>query len=219
MDLKELQQQRFADTRELPEPVYELVVRSLYDDLKTLAVGTVSIALAPLIAFHRVGDPVQIWFSVIFALLGGMRLIDATLFRRATSRPGFTQQLRTWEMRYVVLGAAYVGALGMWCMISIARTSDQLVHEIAVIVTISYLTGIMGRNFSSDKVVLSQTVCAGAPLILGAILFGNFYDLVLGLFLWPMFFSIWLMSRKLRGMLFNAVLTAMNTRSLPTGST
>ncbi len=211
MDLKELQQ-RFADTRQLPAPVYESVVRSLYDDINTLAIGSVSMIIAPLVPYHRVGDPVQLWFSVIFGVLGIIRLIDAAMFRRASKLPSFREHLQRWEMRYVVLGAAYVGALGLWCMASIARTSDQFVHQMTVIVTISYLIGIMGRNFSSNKVVLSQTICASTPLILGAILFGDVYDLALGLFLWPMFFSIWAMSRKLRYMLFNAVLTALNNK-------
>ncbi|MEC9344498.1 MAG: EAL domain-containing protein [Pseudomonadota bacterium] len=211
MDLRELQQ-RFADTRKLPKPVYESVVRSLYDDINTLAVGSVSMIIAPLVPYHRVGDPVQLWFSIIFGMLGIMRLIDASMFRRASRKPDFSDKLQRWEWHYVILGAIYVGTLGLWCMASIARTSDQFVHQMTVIVTISYLIGIMGRNFSSNKVVLSQTICAATPLILGAVLFGDAYDLALGLFLWPMFFTIWSMSRKLRYMLFNAVLTALSNK-------
>jgi len=201
---------RSADHTDLPAPVYESVVRSLYGDLKTLAVGATSVVIAPLLLFQRTGDPVQLWFGIILAFLGMLRLLDGMFFRRAVASGSHLAHLHAWEMRYAVLGALYVGALGSWCMVGFLRTSDEFVHEMSVIVTLSYLIGIMGRNFSSAKVVLSQTVFAGFPLILSVTMFGDWYDMALGFFLLPLFVGIWLMSRNLRLMLFNAVLTAID---------
>lgn len=211
MDLARIHQ-RVVEHKKLPVPVYESVVRSLYGDLNTLAVGALSIVAAPVILYHRTGDPVQLWFSVILFGLGVLRLLDGLFFRRAVATASHLRALHLWEMRYAVLGAIYVGALGAWCVAGFVRTSDEFVHEMSVIVTLCYIIGIMGRNFSSNKVVLSQTVFAGVPLVLGVTLFGDYYDLALGIFLLPLFLGIWLMSRNLRSMLFNAVLTALDNK-------
>lgn len=203
---------RFLDEKKLPEPVYESVVRSLYSDLSTLAVGSLSMIAAPVILYHRTGDPIQLWFSIILLGLGALRLLDALAFKRTTASGNHVASLHSWELRYAMLGSIYIGALGVWCTAGFVRSSDEFVHEMSVIVTLSYIVGIMGRNFSSNKVVLSQTIFAGLPLILGVAVFGDYYDLALGIFLLPLFLGIWLMSGRLRSMLFNAVLTALDNK-------
>lgn len=203
---------RFVDDKKLPEPVYELVVRSLYGDLKTLFVGTLSMVVAPLILYHRTGDPVQLWFSLVLGILGGLRLLDGFFFKKELASAERLARPYYWELRYAILGAAYVGALGTWCLAGFVTSSDPFVQEMGVIVTISYIIGILGRNFSSSKVVLSQTVFSGLPLILSITFFGDLYDLALGIFLLPLFLGIWIMSRNLRHMLFDAVLTALDNK-------
>jgi diguanylate cyclase (GGDEF)-like protein len=81
---------------------------------------------------------------------------------------------------------------------------------VSVCLTISYMIGIMGRNFSSEKVVLSQTTVAGATILSGVVLFGDIYNLALGAFLFPLFLTIWMMSRSLRQILLNSVLSAID---------
>lgn len=199
---------------ELPEPIYDSVVRSLYDDQKTLLVGSLTITLAPLILFVRTGETVQLFFALLLAVLGGLRLLDGWLYHRAALEPLHGRAIRHWEMRYASLGAAYVGILGMWCLVSMAVTSDEFARLTAIVITISYLVGAIGRNFSSEIVVLSQTIFTSFPMISGFVLFGDIDHQLLGLFLLPFFFTIWLMSRNLRRMLFSAVLTALDNKTI-----
>lgn len=195
---------------ELPDPVYESVVRSLYGDLKTLGVGSASIVAAPFVLYAHSGDGLQLWFSALFAILGAARLWDGLAFRAAAEKGAPREVFQRWENRYAVLGAVYMGALGLWCMAGYARSSDDFLHMVSVCLTISYMIGIMGRNFSSEKVVLSQTIVAGAPILTGVVLFGDIYNLALGAFLFPLFLTIWLMSSNLRQILLNSVLSAID---------
>lgn len=205
---------QLADNEQLPLLVYESVVRSLYKDQRTLLVGTLSMVVAPLILYTRTADPAQLYFAVLLLFFGALRLIDGMMFHRAQANPLTNAEVRHWELRYATLGALYVGALGMWCFVGFATSSDEFVHQMSVIITLSYLIGILGRNFSSAKVVLSQTLTAAFSLIFGTALFGGIYDFLLGVLLIPLFFTIWAMSRNLRGMLFNAVLTAIDNKTI-----
>lgn len=204
---------QLADNEHLPLLVYESVVRSLYKDQKTLLVGSLSMVVAPFILYTRTADPAQLYFAVLLLFFGALRLVDGMMFHALTN-PLTIADVRHWEMRYATLGALYVGALGMWCFVGFATSSDEFVHQMSVIITLSYLIGILGRNFSSAKVVLSQTLTAAFSLIFGTALFGGIYDFLLGVLLVPLFFAIWAMSRNLRGMLFNAVLTAMDNKTI-----
>ena len=199
---------------EVPEPIYDSVVRSLYGDQKTLLVGSLSVLIAPIILFHRTGDPIQLLFGVLLTLLASLRLVDGWLYHRSATQPLTGESIGHWETRYAILGAAFVGVLGIWCLATMAVTSDEFSHLMSIVITISYLVGIIGRNFSSEKVVLGQTVFTGLPMVSGFVLFGDGYHFLLGLFLLPFFFTIWLMSRNLRVMLFNAVINALANKTI-----
>ena len=198
----------------LPEPVYESVVRSLYGEQRTLAVGIITMVLPPLLLYWRSGDWAQLLIMIALGLIGLLRIIDSTMFWRAARETLSEGKIRYWENRYAVLGALYVGVLGAWCLTGFARTSDDFVHLMSISVTISYLVGIIGRNFSSEKVVLSQTIFAGVPLIMGVALFTDSFHMALAIFLLPLFLSIWFMSRNLRDVLFSAVLNAIESRQI-----
>ncbi len=205
---------QFIDEDKLPDPVKESVVRSLYADQKSLAVGTVTMTIAPIVLFIRTNDPTQLFFAIALFIFGVLRLIDGSLFRRVATKTFSPAEVATWENRYATLGSLYVTGLGMWCLVGFARTSDVYVHQLSVIVTMAYLTGIMGRKFSSKKVVLYQTLLASSLLVSGLFVFGSGYDAVLALFVIPMFASFWLMSRNLRLVLFNAVLTSIDNKTI-----
>ncbi len=201
-------------SHELPKPIYESVVRSLYGDQKTLLVGSLSIALAPIILYARSGDNIQLFFALLLALLGGARQLDGLAFNKAAKHPLSLKAISKWESRYAVMGALYVGVLGTWCMAGMAVSSDEFVHMMSIAITLSYVVGIIGRNFSSEKVVLSQTISTGIPMVSGFVLFGGIYHQLLGLFLLPFFFTIWRMSKNLRRILFGAVVTAEDNRTI-----
>ncbi|MEZ5871228.1 MAG: EAL domain-containing protein [Nitratireductor sp.] len=203
-----------AHSGKLPDPVHESVVRSLYGEQRTLAVGIVTMVLAPLVLYLRSGDWTQILVMVALGLIGILRIVDSALFWRAAGEQLSRREVTYWENRYAILGALYVGVLGAWCMTGFARTSDDFVHLMSISITISYLVGIIGRNFSSERVVLSQTIFAGLPLIFSVALFADTYHLTLGFFLLPLFLSIWFMSRNLRSVLFSAVLNALESQKI-----
>ena len=48
-------------------------------------------------------------------------------------------------------------------------------HLISFSVSLAYLVGITGRNFSSDQLVTTQTVCAAVPMTAGLLIQGTIY--------------------------------------------
>ena len=72
-----------------------------------MAVGSLSMAIAPLVLYHRTGDPVQFWFSFILLGLGVLRLLDGHQFWQAVSTRAHLNKLHYWELRYAILGAIY----------------------------------------------------------------------------------------------------------------
>ncbi|MEZ5800787.1 MAG: hypothetical protein R3D29_10345 [Nitratireductor sp.] len=188
-------------------------MRSLYGEQRTLAVGIITIVLAPMVLYWRSGDWAQL--VVMFALggIGLLRIIDSILFWRAARDTLPEDEIRYWENRYAVLGALYVGVLGAWCLTGFARTSDDFVHLMSISITIS----ISGWNHWSTFPAKSGPEpddFAGVPLIMGVALFWNSFHLTLGVFLLPLFLSIWFMSRNLRDVLFSAVINAMSSRQI-----
>ena len=202
------------DGRKLPGPVHDSVVRSLYKDQKSLLVGTLSMFVAPLVLYFRTHDTAQLWFSALLLLCGSLRLIDGHWFKQAAVGALDSAAVKRWENRYAILASLYVGVLGLWCFAGFARNTDEFVHLMGVALTLSYIVGVFGRNFSSERVVQAQILCAGVPMIAGVLLKSDPYHFILGLFLVPLFFTIWLMSQNLRQILFSAVVTAIDNKTI-----
>lgn len=199
---------------EIPEPVYDSVVRSLYKDRITLTIGILSTVIAAMVLWARQPGPFQIVFAGLFLTIGAVRLYDSLEFEKRNAQPMARATSLYWEKRYAVVSAIHVGLLGLWAFLGFAISSDEFVHQMSVIIMLSNLIGILGRNFASEKVVLSQTMTACLTIIFGTVLFGGLYDLVLAVLLVPLFYAIWSMSENLRRILFSEVLSGMKGRLL-----
>lgn len=200
------------DEKRLPGAIYKSVVESLYADSWILFLGTLCMAAAPMVLYWKTNDPVQIAFSGLFLLLGLLRLIIAWRFRHFAELNKSKKLYAAWETRYMIGGSAYVTLLGLWFFVGFARSSDPFVQLMSLSLSLCYLIGIIGRNFGSGKVVRMQVLPAGLFLISAFLLFGNIYHAILAGFLLPFFITIWLMSARIRNMLFHAELTANENR-------
>ncbi|MCG6858876.1 MAG: EAL domain-containing protein [Salaquimonas sp.] len=213
MDLKELQQ-RFADTRNLPDPVYESVVRALHDDMRALFVGKLSVFIFCFVIWYRSGDPLLFTLSLVIVLVGILRLWATLRFHQNVGDKPTRAELSRWEVYYNVWGAVFVAMLGLFCFTTLARGSDAIIHLYAISMMMAYIIGISGRNFASEAVVRSQVAAASIPISLGLLLFGDIYHAILGLMLIPFFVALNSISARLRQMLFSAVLTAMDNKTI-----
>ena len=194
-------------SKDLPLEVYASVVKSLYADRAALFVGASSAFIAATILYVRTSDTIHLAFALALCVVTVMRLLDVKEFRKLETN-ATREVFKNWEYRFLVLGSIYVGLLGFWSFMVSARSQDDFVLLMTISITLANLIGITGRNFGSDIVVSAQLICSGIPLVLGSLIFGDVYHMILGVFLIPFFLGIKLMARRLRNILMDVTITA-----------
>ncbi|MFK5980784.1 MAG: EAL domain-containing protein [Rhizobiaceae bacterium] len=194
--------------KQLPLSIYDSVVKSLFADRISLMIGMVSMALAPIVLFLKTGDHNQLWFATTFAVIGIVRMSVTYRFLKNIDKFYSRKQLKYWENRYAFIGSIYIGAIGCWVLYAFGLPNEPFVRLLSLSMLLCYLVGIIGRNFGSDKVVWQQVLVAGAPIMVALTAFGSLYNAILAVFLFPFFLSIWVISSRLRRMLFGAVISA-----------
>ena len=121
-----------------------------------------------------------------------------------------------WELRYVIGAASHVTLLGLWCLLSFAETDDPSVQLLSFSMTLAYLIGVSGRNFASRPLVMSQIVCASAPMGAALLIAGSAYYVTLAFVLAPFFLALKLISDRLRSVLLDAVVSGRKVGAMAT---
>ena len=198
----------------LPLEVYDSVVRSLFGDVRTLVWGKIATAVAALVTWHRSDQVALLYCSILIVSLAVLRTLLIIHFHQNSKGQLTHVELKKAEFRYRTLSGAYVTSLGILCFFSLAVTSDDLVHLIAISATLANVAGISGRNFASSKVVDAQALGVTIPLTLGLILFGGPYHIFLACLLLPFLLAIQSISARLRSMLFAATFQAIDNKTM-----
>jgi diguanylate cyclase (GGDEF)-like protein len=198
----------------LAEPVFESSVRALYDDPKALFVGKIAVFLSLGAIWYRTGDTVVMVMIAVLLASGLIRLVSFRNFHRALNAGLKSEDYKTWERRYSIWGSVFLGLIGLFDFLIFARQSDGLVHLFAISMTMAYVIGISGRNFASASIVQTQVLVVSVPMVLGLILFGDSYHTLLGMMLIPFFVALNSIAARLRTMLTNAVLTALENKTI-----
>lgn len=200
------------DEKKLPDSIYTSVVRSLYADAMSLLVGILCIVVAPMVLYWKTNDPIHLLFSCLFFAIGMFRLRLARQFEAEVNETTPVSEYAVWENHYVYSSSLFVLVLGSWFFAGVARSDDPFVDLMSISLTLCYLIGIIGRNFGSDKVVGAQVGIAGMFLIAGFLMFGDVYSAILGVYLFPFFMAMRLMAKRLRNVLFEAEINALENR-------
>lgn len=202
------------DQRSLPVDIYASSVNALYADSRSLYAGTISAAAATAVTAWKTGEPSFFICSVLLALIGWARARDMSAYARRKPQPASYEETRRWEKHYIFGSGAFVAILSLWCFLTFALTSDPVVHLISFSVSLAYLVGVTGRNFSSDQLVTTQAICAAFPMIGGLIIQQDVYYAFLASLLVPFFLSLRIISARLRKTLFDAVFASRDVQSL-----
>ena len=204
------------DEKKLPDSIYKSVVSSLYGDPNSLAIGIVSCILVALVLFWKTLDSAQLIFATLFFVVGAARLFLTGAFYKAVSENLSIKLYQRWENRYNIIGSIYLSILGFWYINGLVTANDSYVQLASLALILCYLSGIIGRNFASYKVVRSQVIIAIFFLIGGTLVFDKshgVYGVLLALFLLPYLVATYKMSASLRGTLFKAEINALNNRT------
>ncbi|MBL4598480.1 MAG: EAL domain-containing protein [Rhizobiaceae bacterium] len=192
----------------LPLGIYDSVVKSLFADRISLMIGMATVIAAPIVLYVKTGDHYQLWFSALFVFFSIVRLAVTYRFLKKGRKLNRRKKLQYWESLYAITGNFHIGTLGVWFLYGFAASDDPFVHLLSLSLLLGYLIGTIGRNFGSNKVIWQQVVVSGIPIMAGLTIFGTVYDAILAAFLAPFFLSIWMISARLRKMLFGAVISA-----------
>ena len=198
----------------LPEPLYKSVVHELYDDLRALIVGKLAVYLSLGVICYKTGHPTLAFLAMLLVLTGFIRLYRFRQFGKVAEREMSMAEYRLWEKSYALWGAVFITLLGIFDFVTFAVIPDQTVQLYVIAMSMAYVIGISGRNFASSAIVRTQVICMCLPIVAGLMLFGDVYHAVLGLMLLPFFLALDSIATRLRNMLFNAVLTAIDNKTI-----
>ncbi|HET9902646.1 MAG TPA: EAL domain-containing protein [Xanthobacteraceae bacterium] len=203
-----------VDRRELPADIYIPLVDSLYDDTRSLFVGSLATVAAVLLSAWKTGEPLLVFCAGAMMMVAIARLLAMSAYWRPKNRPKSVAAARKWEIEYVIGAAVYVSLLGLWCVIAFGRSSDGFVRQLSLVVTIAHLIGVSGRNFGSERLVAVLILCASLPITLALMLAQDVYHLLLAVILVPFFLALKFISDRLRKTLLDAVTAARDVTFL-----
>jgi len=206
---------RFRGTESVPLDVRVSLVGALYQDYRSLVIGSVAAIITSLISAWKTHEPSLYLCALAIVSVFLVRALDFKAFAKRAEIDTHEAAI-VWEARYVTGAACHVALLGLWCLVSFARTSDPSVQLLSFAMTLAYLIGVSGRNFASRPLVISQIVCAGVPMAAALLIAGSAYYVTIAFVLAPFFLALKLISERLRAVFLNAVVSGRNVGLMAT---
>ncbi len=192
----------------LPKEIYISLVGSLYQDARSLFIGSIGASCAALITAVQTGEVWLLICAATMPIVAYLRALDVRHFASRSATIETAEAARIWEVRYVVGAAGAVALLGAWCLLTFIVSTDPFLRLLSFSATLAYMIGISGRNFSSPMLVHTQIVCAIVPISLALAFAGGIYWLIFAVVIAPLFVSISSISARLRRTLFDALISA-----------
>lgn len=197
-----------SDQRSLPRESRVLLVDMLYSDVSTFIAGALScIAVTSIVTFRT--------SSMTNALLlGALIIISIIRFRHlnqyAKRRVKLTSiaACRLWERKYESTASLFMLLIGLVCMLAFVTSTDRLSHVLSTAMAISMCVGVVGRNFTSARLVRNQLLCLFLPFIGGMIISGDIGNIIFAAFMAPFVFGVTRNATKLRQLFFNAIFSS-----------
>lgn len=205
---------RFSDGKPLPLEVYSNVVKSLHGDTRTLVFGKAATISAAVVACFLDGNIFILGISCFLAVIAIFRLFHVARFNKRDDAELNHANLLSAELQYRTLSGLYVGSMGALCFICLATSNNAILHLIVISATLANVAGISGRNFASRKVVQYQMIAVTLPVIAGLLMFGGPYHTFLACLLLPFLIAIQSISDRLRDMLFDVSLQALDNKTI-----
>jgi diguanylate cyclase (GGDEF)-like protein/PAS domain S-box-containing protein len=192
----------------LPPEIYIPLVDSLYQDARSLFMGTVFVVGSLLVTFWKTGQVLLLACALAIVLVAAARGLVMRAYARARESIRDSEEARRWERRYVIGAATSVALLGIWCYVAFAATSDAFTRLVSFSMTIAYVVGIFGRNFGSRHFVIVQILCAWIPMTATLLLHGSPYEWFFAALLIPFFLAVKFMADRLRHALLDTVVAS-----------
>lgn len=188
---------------DISEDIYVGFVRSLFLDPGILLIGACLHGVVGSLVFLKSG---KASFLVLALLMFCAGLYRYFAIRRveASSIQSYENALER-ERYYLVAGTiqgVFVGLFGFFC---VYVYPDDFSTVAAVAVVMGGAITIAGRNHGSTKMVAILSITTIAPIAAALLFQGDFYNVILGLFIVPFMFIVMKMAELVRVVLFAAI--------------
>ncbi|HEX5779947.1 MAG TPA: EAL domain-containing protein [Xanthobacteraceae bacterium] len=193
---------------DLPTEIYISVVDSLYQDARTLIVGSIAIILAMFLTAWKTGEPLLYLCTLALTAVVMARARGMSAYQRERPLILTGRDASRWEFRYAFGTSVHYVLLGVWCLLAFALTSDTFVQFVSITSTVAYLIGVTGRNFGSSRLVAIQILCAAPLMVLSLLLTGDVYYAIYSVLFINFFVAMKFISDRLRETLMDAVVTS-----------
>jgi diguanylate cyclase (GGDEF)-like protein len=194
-----------ASQSELPFEIYVSMVDALYEDFRSFLFGLAAALAGMLYAAHLTGNAVLWGFPAAIVLLGAIRGAHMMRYKKAREHLDTYDEAKRWEREYTLGANTFVFTIGLWCFATFMMTTSMAAHLFCVSVALSYMVGIMGRNFANSRFVDNQILLMCVPLVAGMFLTGVPDYIILAFFAMPFFGSVRKIATRLRDILLHAI--------------
>jgi diguanylate cyclase (GGDEF) domain len=197
-----------------PKEVYLSFVSSLFDNRKTLFTGMVVHILTYFVVYHKTQDPIFILLSLAFAAIFANRIYWFRRFTNVDKSRWTLDDIRSWELRYVLGAASTAAILGIGSGYSILAYEDTFVELACISVTMASMVSIVGRNYGSSLAVNLQSLACCVPIIIGALFANDPYKMLLSVMLVPFMLTTQAMAKGVREFLYENVIASREMKKI-----
>ncbi|MET3897734.1 diguanylate cyclase (GGDEF)-like protein [Devosia sp. UYZn731] len=191
--------------KSMPTLDYVSIVRSVYGDRRALLAGAfASASAAGLTAYKAHSIPLAL-VTCAFLIFGAARYFNMQAFWRANIDSDDADAAERWELRAMIGGSTVALTYGMWCLVTMAWTSDPYAELVSASLSIAVMVGLIARNFGLDRLVATQLLLVIVPLAIGLFLHGDAYHAILAVLLVVLLSSFRRLAGDIRTILLSAV--------------
>jgi diguanylate cyclase (GGDEF)-like protein len=153
----------------LNERVRRTLVRSLYTQPISLAIGVLTGVLSAVVAAVESGSSLLHGVCAILSLVGAGRVAIAFCMSADNARIS-TSEL---ELRYALGAVAYAFALGAFAALTIALDTAPGIQALMLVNAVAYGVGVCARNAGRPVIALAQLSLSALPLALASLWVGT----------------------------------------------
>ena len=112
----------------VPLDIHASLVGSLFDDARSLIIGSVAATACIFLSAWKAGSWLLFAFALAVAIVAALRVRDMSAFAKIRSNLKTANDVRRWEIRYVVGATVTDGLIGFWCYASFTIVDDPFLR-------------------------------------------------------------------------------------------
>ncbi|HEY8065094.1 MAG TPA: EAL domain-containing protein [Methylosinus sp.] len=154
---------------EVQEEIHRDLVETLFDTPGSFIVALIGGPLAPVSAWFMTGDGVYLCLTAVMLVVAAYR-VQVLIAHSRAPLAARRKDARRWEILYGIGGVGFVGALGVTVAILFQRHPDDVAFYYGLVLMMSGVGALAGRNAGSPPIVLAQVITLCMPLAVVSVL-------------------------------------------------